>query len=472
MGLVLYDTKEKRKKEFLPLEPGRVRMYNCGPTVYNYAHIGNFRSFMLADLLRRHLEWRGFEVRQVMNITDVGHLTRDDIDQGEDKIEKAAREKKKDPYEIVEYYSQAFFDDLEVLGFRRAHEYPRATGHIPEMLASIDKLIERGHAYEVDGEVYFAVESFPAYGALSGNTVEALEAGARVEPDPKKRNPHDFALWKRDEKHLMQWESRFGSGFPGWHVECSSMSMKYLGHTLDLHTGGEDNIFPHHECEIAQAEGETGETFVRYWVHARHLLVDGEKMSKSKGNFYTLRDLLEKGYDGLSLRYALLSTQYRQPYNLTLEGLDAARKARSRIDDFVQRMGEMREGDGKEDEMRALAEAAKIRFGEAMDDDLNTSGALAALHDFCRDANRTAPGASGAGIAVRLVRDLDRVLGILTPEGAREELLDADIDRMVQEREEARKNKDFATSDRLRDELKEKGIVLEDTPQGLRWKRG
>lgn len=472
MSLSLYNTLGKKKVAFEPREPGVVRMYNCGPTVYNYAHIGNFRSFMLADLLRRYLEYQGLEVHQVMNITDVGHLTQDDIDEGEDKIEKAAREKQIDPYEIVDRYTQAFMEDLAILNMKSAREYPRATQHIPEMLASIATLIERGHAYEVDGEVYYDVKSFGPYGNLSGNTVENLEAGARVELDPKKRSPYDFALWKKDEKHLMQWDSPYGRGFPGWHIECSSMSKKYLGDTLDLHTGGEDNIFPHHECEIAQAEGETGETFVRYWVHARHLFVDGEKMSKSKGNFYTLRDLLEKGLDGLAIRYALVSTHYRQPYNLTLEGLEGAAKAQGRLNDFVRRMNDRAEDEGEGGEIEAYAAQAVAEFERAMDDDLNTSAALAAVHNFCREVNRVAPRGKGARAAVDFLKKVDGVFGVLGDDSGGEAGLDADIDALVQERQEARKNKDFARSDEIRDQLKAMGIALEDTPEGVRWKRG
>ncbi len=471
MGLTLFDTMQGKKIEFQPAEPGVVRMYNCGPTVYNYAHIGNFRSFMLGDVLRRHLEFLGFKVHQIMNITDVGHLTQDDIDEGEDKIEKAAREKKVDPFEIVEFFTSAFMEDMEVLNMKKADSYPRATQHIPEMIQSIQVLIEKGHAYEVDGEVYFSVGSFPRYGKLSGNTLENLEAGSRVDVDPKKRHPHDFALWKKDEKHLMQWDSPFGRGFPGWHVECSSMSMKYLGSTLDIHTGGEDNIFPHHECEIAQAEGETGKTFSRTWVHARHLMVDGEKMSKSKGNFYTLRDLLEKGYDGLTVRYVLLSTQYRQQSNLSLELLDAAGKARGRLNDFMGRMGDVSAGEDKTEEVSDLATKAREDFTSALNDDLNVSGALGVIHNFCRDVNRAKPGKGGAQIAVELMRDLDQVLGILDPEEVGGKSLDDHVSQLVAEREHARKGKDFARADAIRDELKEMGIEIMDTPEGIRWKQ-
>ena len=471
MALRLHNTLTKSLETFSPLEPPKVRMYNCGPTVYNYAHIGNYRSFMLADLLRRVLEERGYEVTQVMNITDVGHLTRDDADAGEDKIEKAAREKKLDPYEIVEFYSKAFFEDFDALRMRRAHVYPRATRHVPEMLESCRKLIERGHAYVVDGEVYYDVTSFPAYGRLSGNTLENLRAGARVEVDPRKRGPFDFALWKKDPKHLMQWESPFGGkGFPGWHIECSTMSKKYLGDTLDIHTGGEDNIFPHHEDEIAQAEGETGKTFVRTWVHAHHLLVDGKKMSKSEGNFYTLRDLLEKGFSGRGVRLALLSSHYRQNMNLTLDALSAAEEGVRRFETFLEDLALAR-GEGLRPEFRAAADRAVAAFDAALDDDLNTSQALAAAHGFLTDANRMKPSRDEADLARETVGKFDRILGVLPDASDAKGDLDSEIQALVDEREAARKSKDFRRSDEIRDELKHRGIELEDTKQGVRWRR-
>jgi len=470
MPLRLHNTLTKRLETFEPREPGKVRMYNCGPTVYNFAHIGNYRSFMLADLLRRVLEERGYSVTQVMNITDVGHLTQDDVDQGEDKIEKAAREKKLDPWEIVKFYAAAFFEDLDTLRMRRAHVYPRATEHVPEMLESCRKLIERGHAYVVDGEVYYDVGSFPAYGRLSGNTMENLRAGARVEVDPKKKSPFDFALWKSDPKHLMQWDSPFGRGFPGWHIECSAMSKKYLGETLDIHTGGEDNIFPHHEDEIAQAEGETGKTFVRTWVHAHHLLVDGKKMSKSLGNFYTLRDLVAKGFTGRGIRLALLSTHYRQNMNLTMEALQAAEEGVKRFAGFLADL-KLAAGAGVRSEFRAAADKAVAAFDAALDDDLNTSGALAAVHGFVTDANRLKPTRDEAALAEETMRRFDRVIGVLPDANETAADLDAEIQALVDEREAARKAKNFKRSDEIRDELKRRGIELEDTKAGMRWKR-
>ncbi len=336
----VFNTYTRRKEEFEPIEPGKVRMYNCGPTVYNFAHIGNARAFVFADVLRRTLEYFGCPVTQIMNITDVGHMT-SDADAGEDKMAKAAREQKKDPWQIAEFYTKAFLEDIRTLNIQPAFKYPRATEHIPEMIALIERLIGNGHAYVVNGNVYYDISTFPRYGRLSGNTIEQLEAGARIEVNPEKRHPADFALWKQDPKHIMQWDSPWGRGFPGWHIECSAMSVKYLGEQFDIHTGAEDNIFPHHESEIAQSEGATGKVpWVKYWMHARFLLVNGQKMSKSLGNFFTLRDLLEKGCDPMAVRYVLMSTHYRQPLNFTLESVEAAKDSIRRLKDFRIRLKE------------------------------------------------------------------------------------------------------------------------------------
>ena len=307
MTLRLWNSLDKKLVDLDPVIPGEVRMYNCGPTVYSDPHIGNFRSFLMGDLLRRVIDQRGFKTTHVVNITDVGHLTTDDVADasGEDKLEKEAREQGIDPFEIARKYEEVFHANARQLNFRLAHEYPRATDHIPEMIEMIEKLIERGHAYVVEGVgVYFRVHSFEKYGCLSGNTLENLESGSRVAVDDRKESPHDFALWKIDEKHLMQWDSPWGRGFPGWHIECSAMSYKYLGGTFDIHTGGEDNVFPHHECEIAQSVGAGVGEFARIWMHARHLLVDGRKMAKSEGTFFTIKDLIDRGFQGLGVERA------------------------------------------------------------------------------------------------------------------------------------------------------------------------
>ena len=465
MALTLYNTLTNRKEEFVPVEPGKVKMYNCGPTVYMYAHIGNFRSFMLADLLRRYFEYKGYEVDQVMNITDVGHLT-SDADEGEDKLEKAARTEKKDPWQIAEFYTHAFFQDIDALNIRRANVYPRATEHVEDMIETVKTLIANGHAYEVNGCVYYDVTSFADYGKLSGNTLEELNAGARLEVNPDKKNPQDFSLWVTDPKHVMKWESPWGVGYPGWHLECSTMSQKYLGDTIDIHTGGEDNIFPHHECEIAQSEGATGKPFVKYWLHARFLLVDGRKMSKSLGNFYTLRELLEKGLDPMAIRYTLLASHYRQQLNFTFDAVEASAGAIKRLKEFVANM-EAATGDGENPEVEKRIEEVEADFEATMDNDLNIAGALGHVFDFVRDVNKLDVSAASGARAAAVIRKFDTVVGVL-PE-RREESLDADVEALIAEREAARKAKDFASADAIRADLAAQGIVLKDTPDGVRW---
>ena len=465
----VFNTLTRRKETLEPIERGKVRMYNCGPTVYNYATIGNFRAYIFADVLRRALEYFGYEVTQVVNITDVGHMT-SDADEGEDKMAKAAREERKDPWHVAEFYMNAFFEDVDALNIQRAHVYPRATEHIEEMIGAVEKLLERGHAYVVNGNVYYDVASFPPYGRLSGNTLEQLNAGARIEVNPEKKNPQDFALWKQDPKHIMQWDSPWGRGFPGWHIECSAMSMRYLGEQMDIHTGGEDNIFPHHESEIAQAEGATGKSpFVKYWMHTRFLLVDGQKMSKSLGNFFTLRDLIEKDCDPMAVRYVLMSTHYRQPLNFTLDGVDAAKESIRRLKDFRLRL---QEASAPEDNpaLSDALEKGRKGFEEALADDLNTSASLASLFEMVREVNRLELSAADGRRALELLEKFDTVMGVLGEPSA-EESLDAEIEALIQEREDARKNRDFRAADAIRDQLKARGILLEDLPTGTRWKR-
>ncbi len=492
--LRLYNTLTRRKEDFRPLDPPRVRMYNCGPTVYNYAHIGNMSAFMLADVLRRYLEWKGFEVTQVMNVTDVGHMTVDDVADGggEDKLEATARREKRDPFEIARFYERAFREDLATLGMLAAHRYPRATEHVPEMVALIEKLFARGHAYRAgEGDVYFDVQSFPAYGRFSGNALEELVAGARVEVREEKRHPADFALWKVDPKHIMQWDTPWGRGFPGWHIECSAMGMKYLGETFDIHTGGEDHIFPHHECEVAQSEGATGNPFVRYWLHTRFLLVASQKMAKRTGNFYTVRDLTALGWTGREIRYALLSTHYRTQQNFTFEALAAARAALERIGNFVGWLADLGAGrPGAETPTEELAPASDLtapalaRFEEALDDDLNASGALAALFDLIKQAYKSLRRTAEDAVAVREAFErMNRVFGlgraisdvgsgglVVGGSAGGGVILKAEVDRLVAEREAARKARDFARADAIRKELLAKGITVTDTPAGPRWK--
>jgi cysteinyl-tRNA synthetase len=469
-----FNTLTRRKEEFRPLHKSAVRIYNCGPTVYTFAHIGNFRTFIFDDLLRRYLEYKGYEVKQVMNITDVGHMTLDDEehlegDTGEDKLERQAALEKKDPWRLARFYTEAFMEDFKALRLREPTAFPRATEHIPDMIEMVQGLIDKGYAYVVDGEVLYDISKFPAYGKLSGNTLENLKAGARVEVNPKKRTPFDFHLWKNDPGHIMQWPSPWNEhGFPGWHIECSVMSMKYLGDMIDIHTGGEDNIFPHHENEIAQSEAFTGGEYVRYWLHARHLLVNGEKMSKSKGNFYTVRDLFAKGYDGPEVRYALMSVHYRQNLNFTFEGLDDGRRAIRRLRDFMANL-DVRHGPGTEGRAAALCEKAAREFEEAMDDDLNIAPALGAVFNFVRDVNRLGDDVSveEAARAKAVMMRFDEVLAVIHKERAE---MSQEFAEKIKQREEARKARDFATADAIRDWFAQRGYELEDTSHGTRWK--
>ncbi|OUU20768.1 MAG: cysteine--tRNA ligase [Planctomycetia bacterium TMED53] len=476
MTLKLWNTMANTLEEIDPIVAGEIRMYNCGPTVYSDPHIGNFRSFLMADLLRRVVDQRGFKTTQIMNITDVGHLTTDDVADatGEDKLEKKAREEGLDPFEIARNYEKIFHDNAEQLHLRKAHAYPRATDHIPEMITMIEQLIERGHAYEVPGVgVYFRVQSFDQYGCLSGNTLENLDSGSRIAVDDRKESPHDFALWKIDEKHLMQWDSPWGRGFPGWHIECSAMSHKYLGGTFDIHTGGEDNIFPHHECEIAQSVGSGVGEFAKVWVHARHLLVDGEKMSKSKGNFFTINDLFEKGYQGYEIRYSLINSHYRQPMNFTLQGLEGDSKAIQRIRSLREKLqaAESESATATEDLQQRL-QSARRSFDDCIDDDLNISGALGVLHEEVRWLGREEPAGEGAGQALEFLRHCDEILGVIfVEEESAEEELSEECMGWIRDREQARKDKDWALADELRDRLKDAGVLIEDGPEGTTWSR-
>jgi cysteinyl-tRNA synthetase len=467
----VYNTLTKEKEPFRTLTPKSVRMYNCGPTVYSRAHIGNMRSYLFADTLRRWLEYSGLEVKQVMNITDVGHLT-DDADAGEDKIEAQARREKKDPLEISRGYTELFLRDLEELGCERAFVYPRASEHVPEMLAMIDGLVAKGFAYQTDGNVYFEVSTFPRYGRLSGNRVEDLDAGARIEVREEKRHPADFALWKSDPHHLMKWQSRYGpDGFPGWHIECSAMARKHLGDQIDIHTGGEDNIFPHHECEIAQSECFTGKTFASYWMHAKFLQVDGGKMSKSLGNVYSLDDVKAKGFAARALRYCLIRGHYRQPLNFTWDILKEASAALENLDDLAARLRRAMSGEGvspsADDGLEELADVQE-EFESGMNDDLNVPRALSALHKLRTAMLEERLGISAAAQGLRFLERANGALGVIR---MKEELLDADIQDAIDARQRARKERNFKESDRIRDELLAKGIVLEDTAKGVVWKR-
>lgn len=475
MSLKFYNTLTNKKEQFKPIKEGVVKMYNCGPTVYSYAHIGNFRSFVFADLLRRYLEYKGYTVKQVMNITDVGHMTQDEVTDsaGEDKIEKAAKEQDKKPIDIARFYEEAFLEDSKKMKIKEPMKRPRATEHIQEMIDMDKKLIENGHAYEVNGNVYYDVHSFDDYGKLSGNSLEELEAGKSVKVKEEKKNPLDFALWVTDPKHLMKWDSPWGEGYPGWHIECSAMSTKYLGETLDIHTGGEDNIFPHHECEIAQSEGASGKQFVNYWLHVRHLIVEGEKMSKSKGNFYTLRDIFDKGYSPLALRYVLISAQYRKPLNFTFKALKEAEEKLDRMREFLQRLkNEYPEGESQK--IEKIIDKKRNDFEKAMDDDLNTPLALSIVNRFITEINKKLDDGEGKEESVDNVKnfmdDIERVLGIV-PE-IEDVKLTEEQEKLIEKRENLRESGEYEEADKIRDQLKEEGILLQDTEKGVKIKKG
>jgi len=452
-----------RKVEMLePLQPGKVGMYTCGPTVYDFAHIGNFRAYAWEDLLRRTLRLGGYDVLQVMNITDI-----------EDKIIRSMIENGTTLQEATEPYIEAFFDDLDTLNIERAEHYPRASEHIPEMIEIATKLDEKGLTYVSQGSLYFRIAAFENYGRLSNLDQREIISGARVDSDEyDKDDPRDFVLWKGRRPGEPYWESPFGEGRPGWHLECSAMGMKYLGQTFDLHTGGVDNIFPHHENEIAQSEGATGQPFVRYWMHVAHLMVDGEKMAKSKGNFYRLRDLLDKGHEPRSLRWLLLTAHYRTPLNFTFSALDQAKCEIQRLDDLVARLDREPAEAGRNDGFDARTETELEQFGAALADDLNVSNALGALFRLVREAHVAMdrgelPLDSREGLRDALAR-MDTVLGVMEHSA---EVLDEEVEVLIQKRIEARKARDFAEADRIRDQLCDQGILLEDTPQGTAWKR-
>jgi cysteinyl-tRNA synthetase len=468
MPLVLHNTLTRRKEPFVPVVAGKVRMYNCGPTVYSAAHIGNFRSFLFADVLRRWLEVCGLQVQQVMNITDVGHARDDDPDFGEDKLDAAARKERLDPLQIANKYADLFLSDLDKLGIQRAHHYPRATQFIPQMIAIIEKLIAGGHAYVVGSDVYYSVATFPDYGKLSGNTGEDLVAGARVEVREAKRDPRDFALWKSDPHHLMQWDSPWGRGFPGWHIECSAMSRALLGEgTLDIHTGGEDNIFPHHECEIAQSEGAFAQPFVRTWMHARFLQVDGGKMSKSLGNLFTVGQLEQLGHAPVAVRFALIRGHYRQVLNFTLDGLKQSAADVRRLRLFAAEMQDAAGGAAAGSAPEWMREAV-AKFDTGLDDDLNVSVALDGVFSLLNEANRLRVRGPDAAAALAALQRMDRVLGLLEQQP---QSLDAEVEALIAQRNAARAARDFKTSDAIRDRLAGMGIELLDGKDGAKWRR-
>lgn len=473
----IFNTYTRRKEVIKPLRDRRLGMYACGPTVYDYAHIGNLRTYVFEDLLRRVLEFNGFKVRHVMNITDVGHLT-SDADTGEDKVEVGARRERKTAWEISEYYTKAFLEDAAKLNIKRPHVMPRATQHIGDMIKLIQRLERKGYTYVIDDGVYFDTSKFKGYGRLAGLELRGMLPGARIEANPQKRNPNDFALWKfspKDRKRDMEWDSPWRTGFPGWHIECSAMSMKFLGEHFDIHCGGEDHIPIHHTNEITQSEAATGKKLANYWVHGAHLIVNGQRMAKSLGNFYTLKDITAKGYDPMSLRFFYLQGHYRRQLNFTYDALDAARNALNSIYEFVRRLGRYR-GKKHNQEVLELAEKMRAKFVGHMNDDLNTPEALAVLFRFMRDANKELDGGNMSTADSRKVLttlfDLDRILGLELRRAVVIERLSKPVADLIRERERARKAGDYDVADRIRRRLKDDfGIVLEDTPHGVKWRK-
>ncbi len=457
----LYNTLTRQKEEFKPLVPGEVKMYSCGPTVYNYFHLGNARPFIVFDCLRQFLEYRGYKVNFVQNFTDV-----------DDKLINKSREEGCTVQEIAEKYIKEYFTDAQALGIKEATVHPRATENIDAIIETVETLIAKGHAYEVEGDVYFSVESYKDYGKLSHQPLEDLESGVRKELDDKKHHPMDFALWKkRKTEDEIGWESPWGIGRPGWHIECTAMVNRYLGTTIDIHSGGFDLIFPHHENEIAQSVCANGTPFANYWLHNGFINVNNEKMSKSLGNFFTVRDIAAK-YDYEVIRFFMLSAHYRSPINFCDELMDAAKNGLERIYNCIDNidfiLGNTESGDVK-DEVKSAMDSYREKFIIAMEDDLNTADAISAIFEAVRYANSLKDSSKEELELVKAtILELGNVLGLL--KNTEKASLDEEIEALIAQRTEARKNKDWALADKIRDDLKARGIVLEDTPDGVKWK--
>lgn len=465
MPLRFYNTLTQQLEAFAPERDNTVRMYTCGPTVYDFAHIGNFRTFVFVDILRRWLRACGFALDHVMNITDV-----------DDRIIQNAVAQGKTLQEYTGVYTEAFLEDCATLRLERPERLVRATEHIPQMAEAIGRLAERGHTYTSEGSVYFRIGSFPEYGKLSHTDFSGMKAGARVDSDKyEKDDARDFALWKAPKEGEPFWEAEIGPGRPGWHIECSVMAIQYLGETLDLHAGGVDLIFPHHENEIAQSESLTGKPFARFWLHSEFLLVEGQKMSKSLGNFYTLRDVLARGYAPEAIRYLLASVPYRKALNFTFDGLKSAATAIDRLRNFKLRLETEKFPGGENAQMAERIAKAGEQFESAMNDDLNTAEALGAVFEFVREANIAMDGggfaAGNVPAALEFLARFDAIFDVLTPSAKSGALSDAEVEALVAERTEAKKNRDFARADAIRAQLQEQGILIEDTKSGVRWKR-
>jgi len=487
MGLKLYNSLTRKKEEFKPLKKGRVGIYVCGPTVYGHAHLGHAKSYVSFDVLVRYLRYLGYGVTYVQNITDVGHLT-DDADEGEDKIAKAAAKEKKHPMALAEFYTRSYFEDMDALNCVRPCISPRASGHIVEQIELVKKLLDKGYAYEVNGSVYFDISKFKDYGKLSGRNIEEMQAGARVEVSADKKHPADFALWKKAEaNHIMQWPSPWGMGFPGWHLECSVMSTKYLGQPFDIHGGGIENQFPHHECEIAQAEAATGKPFVKYWLHNNMVTVDGQKMGKSLNNFITLKEAfsgthpkLTRSYDPLAIRQLILNSHYRSPIDFSDEALFAAQSGYEKLTNAVSAVRKQIKNapDGPIDNGTVnRLKTLKEKFETAMNDDLNTAVALSVMFELVNLANDLIVKSTTSETLITVDNMFMRlggdVLGIVKDKYDQQTdsaTIDKLIDFIIEQRNAARQKKDFAAADVLRKQLEEAGIVLEDTPNGTVWR--
>ncbi len=461
MMIKLYNTLTRKKEIFKPIKKSEVSMYSCGPTVYDFAHIGNFRNYVFVDLLKRYLEYKGYKVKHVMNITDI-----------DDKTIRNSAKEGVTLKEFTEKYTKEFFKDIETLNIKKADIYPKATEHVRDMIEFTKVLIKKGYAYEKLGSVYFSIKKFKDYGKLSKVDLSQMKAGARVDLDEyEKENPGDFTLLKRSKldeiKRGIYYDTEFGKVRPGWHLECSVMSMKYLGQTFDIHCGGVDLIFPHHENEIAQSEAYSGKKFVNYWIHNEHLIVNGKKMSKSLGNFYTLRDLLKTGYDPMAIRYLLLSTHYRTKLNFTFESLKAAKNTIDKLNNFIFLLKTM--NGEREINIDELLNETRAAFEEKMDDDLNISEALAIIFDFIKDINKLKLTKKEANKAIRLMKEFNKVLGII--DFNEKEDIPEEIKKLIKERNKARKNKDWEKADKIREELRKKGIELIDTKEGTIWRK-
>jgi cysteinyl-tRNA synthetase len=461
----LYNTLTKTKEEFIPLQPGEVRMYSCGPTVYNYFHIGNARPFIIFDVFRRYMEYKGYKVTFVQNFTDI-----------DDKMILRAKEEGITVKELAEKYIEEYFTDADALGIQRADVHPKATEHIDDIIVFIEQLIEKGLAYQAGEDVYYDTAAFEEYGKLSGQNLEDLQLGARIDISDVKKNPMDFVLWKGQKPGEPAWDSPWGPGRPGWHIECSVMSTKYLGETIDIHSGGQDLIFPHHENEIAQSEGVSGKPFARYWLHNGYINIDNRKMSKSLGNFFTVREIAQE-FDLEVVRLFMLSSHYRNPINFSRELLEQEQSALDRLYnaknnlEYLLEDAPVRPVDEAEKQLLDQLPEFVEEFERAMDDDINTADAVGVIFDLVREINTHITGGQSAETiraALDTLKSLTGILGLLTKKRGK---LDSEIEELIEKREQARKDKNWALADSIRDELKEQGIILEDTPQGVRWKR-